>query len=63
MTTRLALSLRFVRARLFATPLDAVITLACCWTLARLLEPLARWLVIDATFRGVTRADCTGAGA
>ncbi len=63
MTTRLALSLRFVRARLFATPLDAVITLACCWTLARLLEPLARWLVIDATFRGATRADCTGAGA
>jgi general L-amino acid transport system permease protein len=63
MTTRLALSLRFVRARLFATPLDAVITLACCWALARFLEPLARWLVIDATFRGATRTDCTGAGA
>ena len=63
MTTRLVLSLRFVRARLFATPLDAVITLACCWALARFLDPLARWLVIDATFRGTTRADCSGAGA
>jgi len=63
MTTRLALPLRFVRARLFATPLDAVVTLACCWALARLLAPLVRWLVIDATFRGTTRADCTGAGA
>jgi general L-amino acid transport system permease protein len=63
MTTRLTLALRLVRARLFATPLDAVITLACCWALARLIEPLARWLVIDATFRGATRADCTGAGA
>jgi general L-amino acid transport system permease protein len=63
MTTRLALSLRFVRARLFATPLDAVITLACCWALVRLIEPLARWFVIDATVRGATRADCTGAGA
>ncbi|HEV2956491.1 MAG TPA: amino acid ABC transporter permease [Xanthobacteraceae bacterium] len=57
------MSLRFVRVRLFATPLDAIVTLASCWALARLLAPLARWLVIDATFRGTTRADCTGAGA
>jgi general L-amino acid transport system permease protein len=63
MTTRVTSLLRFARRRLFATPLDAVITLACCWAVARLAEPLTRWLLIDATFRGATRADCTGAGA
>jgi general L-amino acid transport system permease protein len=63
MTTRLALLLRFLRRRLFATPLDAVMTLACCWALARIAGPLARWLVLDATFRGSTRADCVGGGA
>ncbi|MBV8752493.1 MAG: amino acid ABC transporter permease [Hyphomicrobiales bacterium] len=63
MTNRVTSLLRFARRRLFATPLDAVITLVCCWALARIAEPLLRWLVIDATFRGATRADCTGAGA
>src|SRR5262249_44246458 len=63
MTNRATLLLRFARRRLFATPLDAVITLVCCWVLVRLAEPLARWFVVDATFRGTTRADCTGTGA
>jgi general L-amino acid transport system permease protein len=63
MTTRPAAALRFIRLRLFATPLDAVITLACCWALSRLIGPLVHWPLIDATFRGATRADCTGAGA
>jgi general L-amino acid transport system permease protein len=63
MTTRVTSLLRFARRRLFATPLDAAITLACCWALARVAEPLMRWFVIDATFRGTTRADCSGAGA
>jgi general L-amino acid transport system permease protein len=63
MMTRPAAALRFIRLRLFATPLDAVITLACCWALSRLIGPLVHWPLIDATFRGATRADCTGAGA
>src|SRR5262249_39676983 len=63
MTTRVSAVLRFVRARLFATPLDALVTLACCWALASVLARLARWLVIEATFRGTTRDDCTGVGA
>ena len=63
MTARATSLLRFARRRLFATPLDAVITLACCWVLVRVAEPLMRWFVIDATFRGTTRADCTGGGA
>ena len=32
----LAPAIRFIRIRLFATPLDAVITLACCWFIARI---------------------------
>ena len=63
MTARLAASLRFVRARLFATPLDAAITLTCCWLIARVIGPLINWPILDATFRGATRADCSGAGA
>jgi general L-amino acid transport system permease protein len=63
MMTRPAAALRFIRLRLFATPLDAVVTLACCWALSRLIGPLVHWPLIDATFRGATRADCTGAGA
>ena len=63
MTARLAAALRLVRARLFATPLDAVVTLACGFMLWRLLGPLVRWPLFDATFRGASRADCTGAGA
>src|SRR5262249_24285409 len=63
MMARLASSLRFVRARLFATPLDAAITLIWCWLISRAIGPLLHWPVLDATFRGATRDDCTGAGA
>jgi len=59
----LAPAIRFIRIRLFATPLDAVITLACCWFIARIAPPLVRWPLLDASFAGTTRADCTGAGA
>ena len=53
---------RFARS-LFGTPLDAAITLACAALLAWAAIPLLRWLVLDATFSGTTRDDCTGAGA
>jgi general L-amino acid transport system permease protein len=49
--------------RLFGSPLDAVITLSCLALLVWMGVPLLRWLVLDATFRGTTRADCTGSGA
>jgi general L-amino acid transport system permease protein len=63
MTGQVAATLRFVRARLFATPLDAAITLTCCWLISRVIGPLVQWPLLDATFRGTTRADCTAAGA
>ena len=48
---------------LFGTPLDAAITLACAALLVWAAIPLLRWLVLDATFRGVTREDCAPGGA
>jgi general L-amino acid transport system permease protein len=48
---------------LFGTPLDAAITILCAALLVWAAVPLLRWLVLDATFAGTTRADCTGTGA
>ena len=48
---------------LFGTPLDATITIGCTALLVWAGVPLLRWLLIDATFQGATREDCTGAGA
>jgi general L-amino acid transport system permease protein len=48
---------------LFGTPLDAAITVLCAALLVWAAVPLLRWLVLDATFAGTTRADCTGTGA
>jgi len=56
-------TLRAIRAKLFATPLDAVITLALALLLWRALVPLTEWMLLDATFSGASRADCTGDGA
>src|SRR5262249_5858917 len=56
-------TLRLIRQKLFATPLDAVITLALAFLLWRALVPLVEWMFVDATFSGASRADCTGAGA
>jgi general L-amino acid transport system permease protein len=61
MTARRAFSL--IRERLFATPLDAVITLMIAFLLWRTFVPVIEWMLIDATFSGTTRADCTSAGA
>jgi general L-amino acid transport system permease protein len=58
-----ARALRIVRDKLFATPLDIAITIAIAFLLWRILVPLIDWMVVDATFSGTTRADCTSAGA
>ena len=52
-----------IRERLFATPLDTAITLVIAWLLWRSLVPLIEWMLIDATFSGTSRADCTSGGA
>jgi general L-amino acid transport system permease protein len=56
-------ALRAIREKLFATPLDTVITLVVVFLLWRAVVPLFEWFFADATFAGSSRADCTGAGA
>jgi len=56
-------ALRTIREKLFATPLDTVITLVIAFLLWRAAVPLFEWFFADATFAGSSRADCTGAGA
>jgi general L-amino acid transport system permease protein len=56
-------ALRTIREKLFATPLDIAITIIVALLLWRILVPLVEWMLVDATFSGTTRADCTGAGA
>jgi general L-amino acid transport system permease protein len=52
-----------LRQRLFATPVDAAITLVCLYVIWRLSVPLVHWLLLDATWNGTSRDDCKGAGA
>ena len=52
-----------IRKRLFATPLDIVITLVITYLLWRSIVPLVEWIFVDATFSGTTRNDCTSGGA
>ncbi|CAN5309491.1 amino acid ABC transporter permease [soil metagenome] len=52
-----------LRQRLFATPLDAAITLVCLYIVWRISVSLVHWLLLDATWNGTSRDDCKGAGA
>ena len=52
-----------LRQRLFATPLDAAISLLCLYIVWRLSVPLVEWLLLEATWQGTSRDDCKGAGA
>ena len=52
-----------LRQRLFATPIDAAITVVCLYVLWRISVPLMHWLLLDASWNGTSRDDCKGAGA
>jgi general L-amino acid transport system permease protein len=52
-----------LRQRLFATPVDAAITLVCLYIVWRLSVPLFQWLLLDATWHGTSRDDCKSSGA
>ncbi len=51
------------RQRLFGTPATAAVTLALSAAIAWFAVPLIRWALIDASWSGSTRNDCTGGGA
>lgn len=51
------------RERLFGSPTITVVTLLLAAAIAWLAVPIIRWALIDATWSGQTRNDCSGAGA
>ena len=51
------------RRRLFGTPATGLVTILLALALAWLAVPVIRWALIDATWRGTTRADCAAGGA
>ena len=55
--------IQFLRQRLFATRVDAAITLVCFYIVWRVSVPLLQWLVLDATWNGTSREACRGDGA
>jgi general L-amino acid transport system permease protein len=54
---------QWARANLFSSPLDVFLTVAVVALLAYVIPPVLRWTVLDASWHGQTRADCTGEGA
>ena len=52
-----------LRQRLFATPLDAAITLVCLYIVWRISVPLVQWALLDATWNGTSREACKADGA
>jgi general L-amino acid transport system permease protein len=58
-----AAALPLWRQRLFGTPATGVVTILLALALAWIAIPIIRWALIDATWSGTTRADCTAGGA
>ena len=55
--------LAWMRANLFATPVDAAITLVLATLVVWLLPPILQWTLLDATWTGETRQACDRGGA
>jgi general L-amino acid transport system permease protein len=51
------------RQRLFATPVDAAVSLVCLYIVWRISVPLVDWLLLDANWQGTSREDCRSPGA
>ena len=51
-------ALRWIRANLFNSPLNAALTLLCLWVLWRTIPPVLNWAVFDATWQGNSREAC-----
>lgn len=55
--------LGWLRANLFSSPLNGLLTLLALYLLYRLLPPLVQWAFIDADWHGQSGVDCSRAGA
>ena len=53
----------WIRTNLFASWLDALVTLACAALVVRYVPPIVEWALLNATWNGADRADCTAGGA
>ncbi|MCA3246836.1 MAG: amino acid ABC transporter permease [Azospirillum sp.] len=53
----------WIRANLFATWLDAAITLACVWIVWRIVPPIVDWTLLRADWIGDDRTACDSGGA
>jgi len=54
---------RWILNNLLSTPLDVAITFLGLAFIFWVIPPFINWAIIDATFIGQTKADCTGGGA
>jgi general L-amino acid transport system permease protein len=55
--------LRFLWQGLFGGWVNSAITLAVAWLLVVIVPPMIDWMIVNATFVGSQREDCTGSGA
>ena len=53
----------WLRANLFSSPLNALMTLLVAAALLRWIPPILDWLIFSADWSGNSRQDCTGEGA
>ncbi len=53
----------WARKNLFATWLDAAVTLACALLLIKYVPPVIDWAIVKATWNGADRTDCAAGGA
>lgn len=53
----------WLRRNLFSSPLNTLLTLAAAYLLYQVVPPILDWVVLDASFSGTTKEDCTGSGA
>ena len=56
-------AIAWVRDKLFSSPLNAALTVACMALLWWSVPPALDWLIFSADFAGESRADCTAGGA
>lgn len=53
----------WLKKNLFPSPLSGILSVICLIGMAIFGYQAMRWALVDATFRGMTRDDCTGGGA
>ena len=53
----------WIRENLFSSPLNSALTILGIALLVLIIPPFVKWAIVDANFKGTTRAACTGDGA